>query len=306
MTESNRQIDVSVVVVNWNVPALLDACLTSIEQELAGSQLDVEVMVVDNQSTIPGHVDVVAAHPEARLVELDENRGYGAACNVGIGLAQGRAILLLNPDTELLPGSLDRMWRTLRLSQHIGLVAPLLLNGDRTLQSAGYSFPGVVNVLFDLFPIPDRLYGSRLNGRRDTGDGRLPVAVDYALGAVLFARRSALLDVGMFDEEFFMYSEEVDLQRRLAAHGWTRLLDPSASVIHHGGQSTGQQPENMTTALWESRARYFRRWESSRKRAVMRFVVEFGTWLDDRRRPSRRRSNATIRQAFRAGRSGRA
>lgn len=298
MTGGNLAIDVSIIVVNWNVAALLDACLRSVEEERGRGDLAIEVIVVDNASDQGDFRDVVASYPGARLIELKENRGYGAASNVGIGLAQGNAVFILNPDTELLPYSLQRLWDTLCLSAHVGLVAPLLLNSDRTLQSAGYRFPGAANVFFDLFPTPARLYGSALNGRMSAGNGQLPVQIDYALGAALFARRSALLDIGMFDDSYFMYSEEIDVQRRLAEHGWTRLLAPDAQVIHHGGQSTGQRVDEMHAALWTSRAQYLERWASPRDQRVIRTLVNAGTHIQDRRNPDRRDVNGRIRDRF--------
>lgn len=298
MTGGNPAIDVSIVIVNWNVARLLNACLLSIHAERRRTSLAVEVIVLDNASDEPEFRDVVADHPDTRLVELKENRGYGAANNVGIGLAQGRAVFILNPDTELEPHSLLRLWDTLNLSAHIGLVAPLLLNSDHTIQSSGYRFPGAANVLFDLFPAPARLYGSALNGRVPVGNGQLPVQIDYALGAALFARRSALLDAGLFDDSYFMYSEEIDLQRRLAEHGWTRLLTPDARVIHHGGQSTGQCIDAMHEALWTSRAAYFESWASTRERRVIRALVNTGTRLQNRRNPARQAVNQRIRDRF--------
>lgn len=298
MTAGNRAIDVSIVVVNWNVAELLDACLRSIYAERKRAGLAVEVIVLDNASHQLDFREVVAAYPDTRLVELKENRGYGAANNVGIGLAQGRAVFVLNPDTELLPHSLQRLWDTLNLSTHVGLVAPLLLNSDYTIQSSGYRFPGAANVFFDLFPTPPRLYGSALNGRMSAGNGQLPMQIDYALGAALFARRSALLGVRLFDDAYFMYSEEIDLQRRLAEHGWTRLLAPDARVVHHGGRSTGQRIDAMHEALWMSRAAYFESWTSCREQRVIRAIVTAGTQLQDRRDPSRRAANQRIRDRF--------
>lgn len=291
-------MDVSAVIVHWNVSALLDDCLRSIERERQRSNLAVEVIVIDNNSDEQEFRAIVDNYPGTRLIELPHNIGFGAANNAGINLALGDALFVLNPDTELLPHALDRLWEALHLSPHIGLVTPLLLNTDGSIQSSGYRFPGVVNVLCDMFPVPPRLYGSRLNGRCSAGNGQLPVSIDYALGAALFARRSALLDVGLFDEAYFMYGEEVDLQRRLAEQGWTRLLAPAARVIHHGGQSTAQRPGEMHAALWQSRARYYQRWATSTERRAVRMLVNVGTRLEDSRTSERQQINNVIRDRF--------
>jgi N-acetylglucosaminyl-diphospho-decaprenol L-rhamnosyltransferase len=304
MPHPQARIDISIVIINWNVARLLDGCLASIFQGTEASDSSVEVIVVDNGSDERDYRQVVENHPVDRLIELETNLGYGAACNAGAAAARGEALLLLNPDTFLLPGSLDLLWNTMQIAPHIGLVAPMLLNRDGTLQSAGYRFPGVANLLFDLLPLPARLYESPLNGRIHTGNGELPYAIDYALGAALMIRRSAFEQVGGFDESYFMYSEEVDLQRRLADAGWTRLLAPAARIIHLGGQSTSQRPADMEAALWQCRARYLQRWSSPGQHRLEKLAVRAATAIDDRRNPSNRIRNRHIRGLFSGGNAG--
>jgi len=287
-------------VVHWNVPELLDACLTSVENEIARSQLTADILVVENASDSPPLRRGLGRHPTARALYLPENRGYAAGCNAGLRHTCGEAVLLLNPDTELLPGALETLWQTLQLSPHIGLVAPLLLNPDGSLQSWGYRFPGARNVLLDFFPLHPRLVESTFNGRMAHGDGELPIAIDYPLGAAMLVRRSAAEQSGLLDERYGMYCEEIDFAQRLAHNGWTRLLAPAARLIHHGGQSTGQRPAAMHQALWLSRARYYRRWAARRTRLAAWLAVEVGTRRQDRHADNARRAaNARIRQAFR-------
>lgn len=295
---SSQEIDVSIVVINWNVARLLDDCLASIDRELAGSSLRAEVIVVDNASEELAFRQVVETRRVDLLVELETNKGYGAACNAGTTSASGSAILLLNPDTILQPGAINQLWQTLNLAPHIGLVAPLILNNDGSMQSAGYRFPGAANLLFDLLPLPARLYESPLNGRIHTGNGELPYAIDYALGAAMLIRRDAFEQVSGFDESFFMYSEEVDLQRRLAESGWTRLLAPAARIVHLGGQSTGQRPLEMESALWHSRARYYERWSTPAERRLQKAAILAATAIDDQRNRANRSRNRHIRNLF--------
>jgi N-acetylglucosaminyl-diphospho-decaprenol L-rhamnosyltransferase len=301
VTGLSREIEISIVIVNWNVARLLEICLRSIQRETASSGLNVETLIVDSASDQRDFLDVIGRFPDMRLFELDVNKGYGAACNAGVLQTHGRAVLLLNPDTELLPGSIERLWTTLSIAPHIGLVAPLLLNPDRSVQSMGYRFPGPMNVICDLLPVPARLYESQFNGRMPAGNGRLPLAIDYALGAALLVRRDAFDQVNGFDESYFMYSEEIDFQRRLAEGGWTRLLAPDARVVHSGGQSTSQRPESMQVALWESRARYFGLWSDAKNRRLIGAAVNVGTRLDTMLHPDRKAANQRIRQAFKAG-----
>jgi len=293
-------VDISVVVVHWNVPDLLARCLKSIVAEVKRSELTANVIVVDSASPDRRYHEVVQAFAGVELIELDVNRGYSAGCNAGIRDADSEAVLLLNPDTELLPGSLRKLRETLQLAPHVGMTAPLLLNTDGSIQSAGYRFPGIANVLFDLFPIHHRLGESPLNGRVPVRDGVQPLRIDYPLGAAMLVRRSALQAVGLLDESYGMYCEEIDLARRLADAGWTTLLAPAARVIHHGGQSTSQRPDAMHEALWLSRATYYQRFATFRQCAVIAAIVEAGLRRADRRAtPARQAANARIRQRFR-------
>jgi GT2 family glycosyltransferase len=293
-------IDLSIVVVHWNVPVLLAGCLSSIALEVDRSGLAACTVVVDNASPDRRVVEVVREFDGVDLIELHENRGYAAGCNAGIRHCDADVILLLNPDTEFLPGVLRTLWDTLHVAPHIGMTAPLLLNTDGSIQSTGYQFPGVANMLFDLFPIHPRLVESPLNGRVPIGDGVQPIRIDYPLGAAMLVRRSALDSVGMLDELYGMYSEEIDFAHRLSDGGWTTLLAPSARVIHHGGQSTGQRADAMHEALWLSRATYFERFASRRQRRLVATIVAAGLLRTDRQTtPARRETDARIRERFR-------
>jgi N-acetylglucosaminyl-diphospho-decaprenol L-rhamnosyltransferase len=299
--KANVATDVSIVVVHWNVPALLRECLASIERERERTALDIETIVVDMASPERTFRDVLKGFPGVRYLEMDQNRGYAAGCNGGIRQVSGEAVLLLNADVELLTGAIDKLWEALHVSTHIGMVAPLLLNADGSIQSAGYRFPGVMNVVCDLLPVPvpGRIVESPLNGRVPVGDGVQPIKVDYALGAAMMARRSAIDDVGLLDESYVMYSEEIDWAKRFAEGGWTALLVPLARIVHHGGGSTSQRPDAMHEALWGSRARYLERWGTARQRRWSAVAVKLGTHLSDRGATTERRaSNARIRERF--------
>lgn len=292
--------DLSIVVVHWNVPTLLDDCLCSIAAECSATPgIATETLVVDCASPNDEHRSVVHRHPGVRLIELTENRGYAAGCNAGISASSGRLVLLLNPDVVLERGALAHLSRAFDIAEHIGMSAPLLRNADGSLQSAGYTFPRPHQLLFDLLPIPDRLIESPLNGRVSIGDGTLPIRIDYPLGAAMCVRRQAIDEVGLLDEGYGMYSEEIDWARRFADHGWTTLLIPAARMIHLGGQSTGQRPTAMGEALWTSRARYGRRWWSGRDRRLARALVTAGTRFRDLGADeTQREMNARIRRAF--------
>lgn len=272
----NRAQSISIIIVHWNVPDLLAACLRSIQRECAKFPGSIEVIVVDNASPSGPPEVMTEADFDVRLIALDENLGFSTANNLGASEARGDALLFLNPDTELQPGALKNMVATLNLNPRFALVAPLLLNNDGTVQSSGYRFPGIMNIVCDLYPVPDRITCSTANGRLRPADERLPYVIDYPLGAAMLVRTRAFGEIGGFDERYFMYSEEVDLCKRLEASGWKRILAPNVHIVHHGGQSTSQRADEMTEHLWLSRARYFDQWSSGWRRRVISLLVERG------------------------------
>jgi N-acetylglucosaminyl-diphospho-decaprenol L-rhamnosyltransferase len=284
-----RDLDLSVVIVSWNVRQLLAACLDSLAADLARSQLAGEVIVVDNGSR-DGTVELVRArYPWVQLIALAENRGFAAANNIGIARSRGQAILLLNPDTELRPGALAWLWRALWAAPHVGLVGARLLNTDGSLQSTGYRFPGYVQNLLDFFPLHPRLIGSRLNGRFGPGDGLSPFAIDHPLGACMLVRRTVVEQVGGLDEGYWYYSEEIDWCRRIRAAGWTILTAPAALVVHHAGGSTRQVARESFLQLHRSRARYFGRWHGPLVvRRLARLAELAAAWTALRARLTRR------------------
>ena len=287
----------SIIVVSYNTAALLRRCLASLPQTVAGAP--VEVIVVDNAST-DGSADIVAAHfHEVDLIRLPSNTGFAAANNTGLAAARGRYLCLLNPDTEVSPGALERLVAWLEEHPATGVVAPRLLNPDGTTQAVGFRFPGLLQLALDWFPLHPRLLGSRLNGRYPP-PWRRPFRVDYPLGACFVVRRAAAADVGLFDAGYFMYSEEVDWCRRLAAAGWQIWTLPAATVLHHGGSSTRQQPARMFAELHLSRDRYLRRWLPPWRYRLTRAVTRIGALVEAWRTWRRLRAGALSRSEARA------
>ncbi len=254
-----------VIIVSWNVRALLERCLSALAQELVRSGVDATTWVVDNASGDGSAEMVRARHPWAQLLTPGENLGFVRGNNLVLNqlLRCGPLpdfIWLLNPDTEVKPGALTALLRLFEAQPRVGLVGPKLLNPDGTLQQSVFRFPGLLQPLFELNLLPLRFYESRLNGRYPAADytKTTPRRVDFPLGAAMLARGAAVAQVGPLDEGFFMYCEEVDWAWRLRKAGWETWLVPAAEVIHHGGASTGQARPQMLARLWESRARLYR------------------------------------------------
>ncbi len=300
-------MDLSIVIVSWNVRDLLQTCLESLRPEWERTWA--EVIVVDNASS-DGTPDLVRdQYPAVRLIANLANRGFGAANNQGMAAASGRYILLLNPDTVVLPGALEALVGFLEAHPRVGLAAPRLLNPDGSLQRNAFRFPGLLQVALDLFPVHPRLMDSALNGRyRREPQATGPFSIDHPLGAALLVRHEIWEATGGFDEDYFMYAEEVDWCWRIHQAGWMIWQVPEARIIHYGGQSTRQVPDWMFIELWRARYRFFRRYHGPVYQAMVRLLVRLGMlwrsfrlWraaaqgdLDPDTATSRRRAAATI------------
>ena len=257
----------SIVVVSYNTRELLRRCLLSIvgnPHHTVGttrpsvvspqsSVISTQVIVVDNAST-DGSAEMVASDfSQVELVRTGSNVGFARASNAGLGGSRGRMLLLLNPDTEVVGDALVQMAKFLDAHPKVAAVGPSLAYPDGRPQHAAFRFPTLLMTFLDLFPLHHRLLDSAINGRYKTPPDLRPFPIDHPLGAAIMIRREALEDIGLLDESFFMYCEEVDWSIRARRLGWEIYQIPSARVVHHSGQSTQQFREEMMVELWRSR-----------------------------------------------------
>lgn len=265
-------MDLSVIIVSWNVRELLARCLESVQASLAQADFIGEIIVVDNASS-DGSADMVRAHfPQAVLLEPGTNLGYAGGNNLGLRHAQGRYVLILNPDTELVPDALSHLVQALDAQPSIGVVGPALLFPDGRHQSSRRRFPTALVGLVESTPLEFLFAASPL-----LRDFRLldhpddqPQPVDWLVGAALVVRREVVEQVGLLDEAFFMYFEELDWQRRIKAAGWSIWYWPEARVVHHEGASSGQVVARRHILFASSKIEYYRKWYGPRTAAVVR------------------------------------
>jgi N-acetylglucosaminyl-diphospho-decaprenol L-rhamnosyltransferase len=288
--------DLGIVVVSWNVRELLAACLESV---IGNSKLAAEIVVVDNASRDGSAEMVRGRFPQVRLIASDKNLGFAGGNNQGmrawgVGKEQGaeskerasdvasrssldapRYILLLNPDTVVRGDALETLVRFMDATPQAGLCGARLVYGDGSFQHSAFGFPGLWQIALDSPGVHPRLSDSTLNGRysrRLYARGR-PFEIDHPLGAVMLARVKAIRQVGLMDESFHMYCEEVDWCWRIKKAGWAIYCVPQAEIIHYGGQSTRQVRAEMIIALWQSRLRLYRKHYPAGKLAVARWLV---------------------------------
>jgi GT2 family glycosyltransferase len=276
-------MDLSIIVVSWNVRDLLAACLASVYRSLQGTEYN--VLVVDNASS-DGSADMVRERfPQAHLIANADNKGFSAANNQAMEETRGRHVVLLNPDTELRDNALGILLRFMDDRPAAGMAGPRLIYGDGGFQHSAFGFPSLAQAFFDFFPAHYRLQESRLNGRypRSLYASGHPFAIDHPLGACMMVRREAIKQVGHMDEQFFMYCEEVDWAMRIKRAGWGVYCVPAAEVVHHAGQSTRQFRDEMFVALWRSRFRLFTKHRGTFYNWAVRRIVRVGLQSQERR-----------------------
>lgn len=243
---------ISVVIVSWNTCDILKECLTSVYQQ--SNLLDIEVIVIDNAST-DGSVKMIKREfPKVKLICNNRNRGFAAANNQGMEIAQGKYILLLNSDTIILKNAIDRVVTFAEEHHDAAVIGCRVLNPDRTLQNTCFMFPSILNLflaatyLYKVFP------KSKFFGReRMTWWNRDTVRkVDVVTGCFMLVRREAIENTGQMDERFFMYGEETDWCYRFKNANWRILFTPDAKIIHYGGKSSEQISDKMLIQLRKS------------------------------------------------------
>ncbi|WP_117298130.1 glycosyltransferase family 2 protein [Paracidobacterium acidisoli] len=233
-------IDVSIVIVSFNTREVLRECLQSIEREAGG--LSVEVLIVDNHSSDGSPEMVEKDYPSVRLFRSDVNLGFGAANNVALAHTRGRYVVLLNSDAFLCPGSLHLAVAHMDANPKAGLAGGRLVGRDHSWQPSARMFPALWSDAFVFTGLAGRFPKSRLFGHFDRtwADQSVASEVDWVPGAFSILRAETLAQAGFFDPVFFLYSEEVDLCRRIKQAGWQIWYWPDIVIIHIGGESSRQ------------------------------------------------------------------
>ncbi|MDO8689493.1 MAG: glycosyltransferase family 2 protein [Dehalococcoidia bacterium] len=286
-------VDLTVVIVSYNVADLLRRCLDSVSRTVGTSGLGFEIVVVDNASTDGSGEMLRNEFPGVALLQNDSNRGFASATNQGLEQSKGRYVFLLNPDTELIGDAAGRLIAFMDARPDAGMSTGQLINPDGTLQHGAFRFPSLWMSFLDFFPINHRLTGSRLNGRYRL-DGNVPFEIDHPLGASMMVRRAVLDQVGPLDDAFFMYCEEIDWCIRIKKAGWRIFCVPQARIIHHVAQSTRQRAPAMYVELQKSRSLLFRKHYPRSFQWAHRRIVHLGVRREMARLSRRRLSSDQV------------
>jgi GT2 family glycosyltransferase len=260
-TSSQKRVELSIILVNYNTRALLRQCLESILGVTKMSPF--EIIVVDNDSK-DGSPEMLREHfPQVRLIANRENPGFSRANNQGIRASSGCFVLLLNTDTIVQENALETMIGFLEENPHVGVVGAKLLNEDMTIQAGSKAFPTPLTTFFGKQSLMTRWFPNNLLTRRYLiclfEDHSRPFEVDSVSGAAFMIRRETIEDVGLLDKGYFMYWEDVDWCYRIKKRSWKIYYHPHAPIIHLEGRSSNQRAPGLIIAYHKGVFRLFRK-----------------------------------------------
>jgi N-acetylglucosaminyl-diphospho-decaprenol L-rhamnosyltransferase len=249
--------ELAVVIVNYNTGDYLERCLASLQAHRG--EIRTDVLVIDNASHDGSHTKALDAHPWARLIENRENVYLSPAWNQGIRETDAPYVLLLNPDTEWWAGTLADYVAIARAHPRAGIVGPMVRNTDGTVYPSGRPLPSVADAVGHAFLGPFAP-GNRFSRRyhMEGWDRSTEREVDWVSGSCMLLPRTVFDQVGMLDESFLLYGEELDLATRLRDAGWSVLFTPQVEILHALGVSTGRS-RRMTVMHSASVYRYYRK-----------------------------------------------
>lgn len=316
-------MDLAIVVVNWNTRELLAQCLRSVQAALAEASFSWQIAVVDSSSNDGSAEMVRRDFPAASLLDLAENRGFGAAANAGMRMqasplppaplpsprsGEGRGVgrglypatLLLNADTEIVGPAILEMAAYLDAHPDVGVVGPQLRYPDGQIQPSRRRFPTPGTLFWESTVLEQYIPGNRWARCYHMADRPDDIVqeVDWLVGACLLVRAEAVAQAGLLDEGYFLYFEELEWCRRIRQAGWRVVYLPTARVVHHEGRSTEQVPLQRHLHFGRSKVRYARKTFGPRWAAFLhgfllaafawQWLVEGSKWLLGHRRALRR------------------
>jgi GT2 family glycosyltransferase len=247
-------MDLSIIIVNWNTKDLLLQCLESVYQTVRG--IEMEVFVVDNGSMDGSIAASDERFPEVKFIENKMNLGFARANNQALRIAMGKYLLLLNPDTQVKKEAINRLISFMDAHPEAGGAGAQLLNADGSKQNSIANFPSLVTELFNksllrwlfpkAFPGKERNYPE-------------PIEVDSVIGACMIVKREAVEQVGLLDEDYFLFFEETDWCYRVKRAGWKIYHVPQSEVYHFQGKGAELEKRKAKVEYYRSRYHFFKK-----------------------------------------------
>ncbi len=272
------EIDLSIIIVSYNVKRLLKKCVDSIFR--FQKELKFEVIVIDNHSSDQSTGMLKEDFTQVKLLENKWNLGFSAACNQGIKKSRGRFVLLLNPDTEFTPGGITEMIRFMEAHPRVGICGPQMIDSQGKVHFSCRSFPSYLTAISSGQSILNRLFPDNPLSKRYLLKGQdqsRKKEVDWVSGSCLLTRREVFERIGLLDELFFMYVEDVDFCFRAKKTNFLIYYFPETVVIHYIGKSTQRRKPLMQVEHHKSMYHFFRK--HHHPNAFLKGIVFLGIWI---------------------------
>ncbi len=273
-------MDLSVIIVNYNVRFFLEQCLKSVFR--SGKGIRMEVIVVDNNS-VDGSVEMIRdKFPEVKLIANDENAGFSKANNQGIRISAGKYVLLLNPDTVVEDDTLPKVVQFMDDHPDAGGLGVKMLDGNgRFLPESKRSLPTPAVAFCKIFGLSALFPKSKIFGKYHLGylDNDKTHQVEILSGAFMLLRRKVLDETGYLDEDFFMYGEDIDLSWRIIKAGYKNYYYPETRIIHYKGESTKKSSVNYVMVFYKAMVIFARKHFSYKNLKLFSFLINFAVWF---------------------------
>jgi GT2 family glycosyltransferase len=247
-------VDLSIIIVNWNTRDLLIQCLESVFRTVRG--VDLEVFVVDNGSTDGSGRAVKERFPDVRVIENQGNVGFAGANNQALKLSRGKYLLLLNPDAQVKGKAVEELISFMEAHSKAGISGVQLLNSNGSRQNSIANFPSLATELLNK-SLLRRLFPKKFPGKERNYSE--PIEVDSVIGACMMVRRQALDQVGLLDEDYFLFLEETDWCYRMKRAGWEIYHVPLAEADHFQGKSAEEAKKKARVEFYRSRYHFFKK-----------------------------------------------
>ena len=264
----------SIIIPVCNNEELTRACLESIYKTV--HDISYEIIVIDNASRDGSVTMLRDEYPHVKLIQNENNRGFGAANNQAMYVMKGKYALLLNSDALLTENAVSEMFRFMENCTDAAMSCGQLLNADGSKQNSIAAFPTMLTLLTNISLLEYLLPGSFPSKRYEH---RAPVEIDSGVGACLLVRKTAIDDVGMFDERYFFFFEETDWAYRMNRHRWKIFHVPTAFIYHLQGQSIGKNVGSRVE-YYRSRYQFFKKWKSRPYYIMVRLVIVVRLFVD--------------------------
>ncbi|MES1214265.1 MAG: glycosyltransferase, partial [Bacteroidota bacterium] len=280
-------MQLSVIIVNYNVKHFLEQCLCSVQKAIAGvsreaSSMNAEVIVIDNHSADNSIEYLKPKFPAVLFIVNNENLGFAKACNQGLKISKGKYVLFLNPDTIIPEDCFQKCISFLESHPEAGALGIKMLDGSgKYLQESRRSFPSPLTSMYKLFGLSGLFPRSRIFSKYHLGhqDKNINHEVDVLAGAFMMIKKEVLEKVGGFDEIFFMYGEDVDLSYRIQKEGYKNYYFAESSIIHFKGESTRKGTLNYVRLFYNAMSVFVRKHYGGRRAGIFNFFIHLAIWI---------------------------